>query len=180
MAAAVFALIFAAKIDPNALSARVAARYSALTTNALAIELRAVVNGRPAGAFKTRLEAGAANRYFYHHGLDAVEFTTMPPVTIIGDGQTVYRDDGRVDGVIDEGAAIFSQREVQRAMKLLHERFATLDGPAMRAPVVKGEKFHGRRCAVIRIKGDPNELAESWDDVPRSHYTRVLRERPEA
>lgn len=188
MTAAVFALIFAAEVDPNAMLARVAEHYAGLQTYAVETEMRLVVNGHPGSPSKTRIEAGAGNRYFYHHGLDTVEFTpAMPPVTIISDGQSVYRDDGRAAGVLDEATAILSHREVQRAMKLLHGRFATLDGPAMHARFVKSEKVRGRLCAVVKINGDPDELPESWDDVLwidiesatvlRSQYTRVLRER---
>jgi hypothetical protein len=69
-------------------------------------------------------------------------------------------------------------------MKRFHGRFADLDGAAMHARLVKSEKYHGRRCAVIEIKGDPSELPEAWTDVLwidiesagilRSQYTRIL------
>lgn len=187
MTAAVLAFIFIADVDPNALLERVAARYAALKNFSLELrqnEQRATYRGSGiSGTVTIRLDAGAGNRYYLREFRDDVEgIRSLPPVTIVNDGENVWRVDGRFPGPLLEEPGFYSDRNAQERIHILHGRFAMLDGPAMLARYVKTEKIRGRVCAVIEIESRLPEAPAMWEEklwidletaaIHRSHFAR--------
>jgi len=169
MTAAVFALILVAEVDANALLQRVAANYAALKS--FSLEVRQNQQAGPGGGSVLRgttrigLDAGAGNRYCYRETRDnAMSLDSLPALTIVSDGQAIWRIDGRQPGPVQEEPGLYSDRLVREAIHALHRRFAMLDGPAMRARYVKSEKVRGKQCAVVEIENRLSEAPEQWKE----------------
>jgi len=188
MTAAVLGLIFAAGVDPNALLDCVAARYAALKTFSLEVrqnEQGAASRGTGlSGTANIGLDAGAGKRYYFREFRDGVlNIRPVPPVTIVSDGEDVWRMDGRSTEPVIEEPGLYSDRHVHDTIHFLHRRFAMLNGPAMLARYVKSEKVRGRPCAVIEIESRLPEAPTMWKEelwidpesaaILRSHFSSV-------
>lgn len=184
MTAAVFALILAAEVDPNALLERVAARYAELKTFSLEVRQNEhFAVAVPRGTSNIRLDVGAGNRYYFRESRDLNPGDSYPTLTIVNDGENIWRKDGKSAKAVSEEVGLSADRRVRDAIHLLHRRFTMLDGRAMRARYVKTEKVRGRPCAVIQIESRVPEAPAMWDEtlwidpesaaILRSHFTRV-------
>ena len=188
MVTAVFALFFAADVDPNALLERVAERYAALKRFSLEVrqnEQRASFRGiGVSGTTTIRLDVGSGNRYYLREFRDDIEGVhSPPPVTIVSDGEAVWRMDGRFPGPMLEEPGLYSDRRARERIHVLHKRFALLDGRGMLARYVETEKVRGRSCAVVKIESRLPEAPDMWQEklwidresaaILRSHCTHV-------
>jgi len=188
MTAAVLAFIFIADIDPDILLERVSARYATLKKFSLEVrqnEQRASHHGTGiSGTSTIRLDMGAGNRYHlreFHDSLEGID--SRSPVTIVHDGENLWRVDGSFPGPMLEEPGLYWERHAHDSIHILHRRFAMLDGRAMLARYLKTDKIRGRACAVVEIESRLPEAPTMWKEklwiepesatIYRSHFSSV-------
>ncbi|MBI5087211.1 MAG: hypothetical protein HZB13_21750 [Acidobacteria bacterium] len=186
MVGAVLALILAADVDVNEMLERVAQRYRAQKVYSLELLQNGIVGrGIATGTVRIRLDVAEDGRYYYREVKDSPQAMIVPPqpMTIVSDGETVWRDDGRGRDPMVEAPGLRADILVRDAMHILCRRFAMLDGPAMKARLLRMERFRQRQCAVIQVEGRLKEAPDTWTEklwvdvetaaVLKSDFTKV-------